>query len=316
MVVMRNELTWRELKGLHKLYLGNSTRAKLLKNVFVKNTLHKRLNLLQYKDGNPNIIIKNKGFDDYFRKNLLDQYLYYADFFESVGIEISAKRNYSQYILDSLVLIFKNKEELRNNLSTPRIFSSNFFKEKDSKFLDEQHRLKNDILTILGVEKFPSESSKEEQWLLVVHCIDPKYILICENIDFLKYPFEFRKNHIELWYLGGNNTRKLNETPKSKMSSPLFYVCDWDFHGLGIFTRVKQIIESKGEKITLLLPEKPILKPINSGNHDSKWNQKPLSGLDETAFDLKAKVLIEKLISENKWIEEQTIDPIPLIKTV
>ena len=310
---MRNELTWRELKGLHKLYEGKSTRAKLMKNVYVKTILHQRLNLVQHKNGNPNIVVKNDGFNEFFEKNLLDQYQYYADFFENVGIELSARRTYSQYILESLVLIYKNRKELSQNLSTPRIFSSTFFKEKDSKFLDEQNRLKNDILTILGVDKFPSESPKAEQWLLVVHCLNPKYILLCENIDFLKYPFEFRKHNIELWHLGGNNTKKLKETPSSKMSSPMFYVCDWDFHGLDIYIRVKQIVNSKDKEISLVIPKEPMLKPMDSGKHPSRWTSKPLSGLDETSFTSEEKELINKLMSENKWIEEQTIEPIPII---
>ncbi|WP_029511587.1 toprim domain-containing protein [Croceivirga radicis] len=310
---MRKEITWRQLKGLHQLYEGKTTRVKLMSNIYVKNILHKRRNLLEYKDGSLNVIKKNDGFDAYFEKQLLDQYQYYADFFETVGIEISAKRTYSQDILETLLLIYKNREELRNKLSTSHIFSSNFFEEKDSKFLDDKPQLKKDILTILGVDKFPRESPKDQQYRLVVDCLDPKYILLCENKDFLKDPFEFRKNNIELWYLGGNNTKKLYDIPIDKIRYPIYYVCDWDFHGLDIYTRIKKIIAEKGKNIALVVPENPMLKPSDSGKHPSDWKSAPLSGLDGNSFSEKDRNLIGELMSKDKWIEEQTIEPIPFI---
>jgi len=310
---MRKEITWRQLKGLHQLYEGKSTRIKLMSNVYVKKVLYKNHHLVKYKDGSQDIIVKNEGFDKYFKENLLDQYEYYAEFFENAGIEISAKRTYSQDILEILILIHKNRKTLRKNLSTPHIFSSNFFKDKDSKFLDSKPRLKDDILTILGVKKFPRESPKDQQYRLVVDCIDPKYILLCENIDFLKDPFEFRKNHIELWYLGGNNTKKLYDVPVDKIKLPLYYVCDWDFHGLDIYSRIKSIIAKKDKSISLIIPTNPMLKPIKSGKHHSEWKEGSLSTLDADSFTKQETQLIEQLIAKNKWVEEQTISPIPLI---
>jgi hypothetical protein len=310
---MRKEITWRQLNGLHQLYENKSTKVKLMSNVFVKNVVYRKLHLIKYRNGNPNVIEKNDGFDAYFERELLDQYKYYAEFFESVGIEISARRTYPQDILETLVLIYKNRDELKQKLSTSRIFSSNFFEEKDSKFLDDQKQLKKDILTILGVDKFPRESPKDQQYRLVVDCLNPKYILLCENKDFLKDPFEFRKNNIELWYVGGNNTKKLHELPTEKIRFPFFYVCDWDYHGLGIYTRIKKIVNDKNKKVTLILPTNPMLKPIKSGKHDSEWQDAPFSGLKQDSFNEEEKGLIEELIVKNKWIEEQTIEPIPFI---
>lgn len=284
-----------------------------MSNVYVKRIIYGKLHLIKHRDGNPNVIEKNNGFDTYFERELLDQYQYYAKFFESVGIEISARRTYSQDILETLVLIHKNKEELREKLSTSHIFSSNFFEDKDSKFLDDQRQLKKDILTILGVDKFPRESPKDQQYRLVVDCRKPEYILLCENKDFLKDPFEFRKNNIELWYVGGNNTKKLHELPTDKIRFPFFYVCDWDFHGLDIYARIKKIVNDKNKEVTLILPTNPMLKPIKSGKHHSEWQNAPFSGLKQDSFNEEEKALIEELISKNKWIEEQTIDPISYI---
>lgn len=310
---MREELTWRELEGLYRLYKGKSTRLKLMNNVYVKRVLYEIERIIDFKNGNVNIIEKQEGFDKFFEEKLLDHYQYYADFFEAVGIEISAKRKYSEYILKSLMLIHKNRGKLKNTLSTPHMFSSNFFEEKDSKFLDDNKQLRKDILTILGVEKFPMQSPKTQQWRLVVDCKNPKYILLCENIDFLKDPWLFRENNIELWYLGGNNTKKLNELATEKIQYPIFYVCDWDYLGLKIYTDIKSILVVKNKNISLLVPEHPMLKPINSGKHHSEWRKEEFSNLNSTSFTKEAQHLIKTLIDKNKWIEEQTIKPIELI---
>ncbi|MCT4629603.1 hypothetical protein [Winogradskyella sp.] len=310
---MREELTWRELEGLYRLYKGKTTRLRLMNNVYVKKVLYEIERVIDYKNGNLKIIEKQDGFDVFFEQKLLDHYLYYASFFEKVGIEISALRKYPEDILKSLILIHKNKEELKDTLSTPHMFSSNFFKEKDSKFLDDNKRLRNDILTILGVDKFPMQSPKSQQWRLVVDCKTPKYVLLCENIDFLKDPWLFRENHIELWYLGGSNTKKLEELPPEKILYPVFYVCDWDYHGLDIYARIKKILKGKGKKIKLIIPKNPMLKPMKSGKHNSEWRKEKFTNLERELFSDEAQDLIELLIKENKWIEEQTIKPIPEI---
>ena len=157
------------------------------------------------------------------------------------------------------------------------------------------------------------QSPKTQQWRLVVDCKNPKFILLCENIDFLKDPWLFRENNIELWYLGGNNTKKLEELPSEKIIYPIYYVCDWDYHGLDIYTRIKKILAKKEKQIKLVLPNNPMLKPINSGKHHSKWRKEKFSNLDSICFTKEAQHLIKILIDKNKWIEEQTIKPIELI---
>lgn len=310
---MREELNWRVLEGLYRLYKGKSTRLKLMNNVYVKRVLYDIKRVIGYKEGNTKVIVKYDGYNKFFEDNLLDQYLYYANFFEEVDIEISAQRTYPEYVLKSLMLIHKNKENLKDTLSTPHIFSSNFFEEKDSKFLDDNKTLREDILKILGVKDFPMQSPKSQQWILVVDCKDPKYILLCENIDFLKDPWLFRENNIELWHLGGNNTKKLEEVPVKKIIHPVFYVCDWDYHGLDIYIRIKKILTEKDKDITLLIPKSPMLKPIKSGKHYSEWREEEFTNLKRDAFTKEAQNLIEQLITKNKWIEEQTIKPVELI---
>jgi len=312
---MRNSLNWRYLKGLHKLYKEGSVRLKLMDNAYIKNVLCQRKHLLDYKSGNKEIIESKKGYEAFFDKELLPQYEYYERFFNESGLTASGLKQYDNYDLQTLMLIFNNREEFIQNLTTVRIFSSNVFQQKDSKYLESRPGLLKDVLSLLGVEGFPATSSKDNQWRCVVDCTDPKYILLCENLDYLKAWWEFYANHIELWYAGGNNTPVIERISQRHLDLPLFYVGDWDYNGLEIYCRIKRLFKEKNKEVQLITPqiETAIFKPINSGNHKSKWKSGAFSGLDMDMFSEQQTILIQKLISSNQWIEEQTIKPIPQI---
>lgn len=312
---MRETLDWQYLKGLYKLYKKQSVRNKLMNNAYIKNVLSQRKRLLDYKSDNKDIIVAKSGFNEFFEKELLQQYQYYAKFFNESGLEASGLKKYDRYDLHTLMFIFQNSEELRNNLTTARIFSSNVFKQKDSKYLENRLGLMNDVLTLLNVEGFPANSSKENQWRCVIDCPNPQYILLCENLDFLKAWWEFYANNIELWYAGGNNTPVVERISERHLNLPLFYVGDWDYHGIDIYSRIKRIFIQKGREVHLVTPDADtaIYKPIDSGKHNSKWKPKDFSGLERDLFSQNQIDLIKRLINNNQWIEEQTIDPIPLI---
>lgn len=312
---MRKSLNWRYLKGLHQLYIDGSVRLVLMDNAYIKNVLCQRKRLLDYKSGNKNIIEAKDGYKSFFAKELLPQYKYYEKFFTESGLEASGLKQYDDYDLQTLMFIFNNREQLQQNLTTARIFSSNVFKQKDSKYLESRQGLMKDVLYLLGVVAFPANSSKENQWRFVVDCPDPKYILLCENVDYLKAWWEFHTNDIELWYAGGNNTPVIERISKRHLDLPLYYVCDWDYHGLDIYCRIRDLFKRKGKDVQLITPDPTtaIYKPIKSGNHESKWSLDDFSGLDRSIFSPPQIGLIEKLISNNQWIEEQTIWPIPQI---
>lgn len=312
---MRNSLNWRYLKGLYKLYKEGSVTLKLMQNAYVKNVLCDRKRLLDFKAGNKNIIVAKGGYKTFFEEELLLQYHSYKKFFNESGLEASGLKQYDDYDMQTLMFIFNNREHLRQNLTTARIFSSNVFKQNDSKYLENRSGLLHDVLFLLGVDSFPANSSKENQWRFVVDCPDPKYILLCENLDYLKAWWGFYANNIELWYAGGNNTPIIERISQRHLDLPLFYVGDWDYHGLDIYSRIKQILKKKGKDVQLITPDPKtaIYKPIESGNHHSKWKPKGFSGLDRIIFTTSQSELIEKLITSNQWIEEQTIWPVPQI---
>lgn len=312
---MRSSLNWRYLKGLHQLYKAGSVRLKLMDNAYIKNVLCQRKRLLGFKPGNKDIIESKNGYEAFFEKELLPQYEYYERFFNESGLAASGLKQYDNYDLQTLMLIFNNREEFSQNLTTARIFSSNVFKQRDSKYLESRPGLMNDVLLLLGVNNFPADSAKDNQWRCVVDCPEPQYILLCENLDYLKAWWEFYAQNIELWYAGGNNTPVIERISQRHLDLPIFYVGDWDFAGLEIYCRIMRILGVKGKEVYLITPDSKtaIYKPIKSGNHKSKWKPTDLSGLDRTCFSAKQTSLIEKLIRNNQWIEEQTIQPIPLI---
>jgi hypothetical protein len=312
---MRKSLNWRYLKGLHQLYKDGSVRLKLMDNAYIKNVLCKGKRLLDFKHGNKSIIVSKDGYNSFFEKELLPQYEYYEKFFNESGLEASGLKQYDHYDLHTLMFIFNNSEQLRQNLTTARIFSSNVFKQRDSKYLESRIGLMSDVLFLLKVDDFPANSSKENQWRFVVDCPNPKYVLLCENIDYLKAWWEFYANNIELWYVGGNNTPVIERISQRHLDLPIFYVGDWDYHGLDIYCRIQRIFQEKGKNVQLITPEQKtaIYKPIKSGKHESKWRLAEFSGLNRSLFSQEQICLIEKLIASNEWIEEQTIWPIPQI---
>ena len=76
---MRETLDWQYLKGLYKLYKEQSVRNKLMNNAYIKNVLSQRKRLIDYKSGNKDIIVTKSGFNEFFEKELLQQYQYYAN---------------------------------------------------------------------------------------------------------------------------------------------------------------------------------------------------------------------------------------------
>lgn len=109
--------------------------------------------------------------------------------------------------------------------------------------------------------------------------------------------------------MGGNNTNPLKDIPANKFELPLFYFCDWDYHGLSIYSRIRGIFKEKEKSITLLEPttlENAL--PVDSPNHNSKWRRKEFSGLDKADFSQQQQHFIENLINKNVWVEEESMD--------
>jgi hypothetical protein len=212
------------------------------------------------------------------------------------------------------MFVYYNKKELQNKLTTLKKFSAIVFENENSKYLENKPSLKNAILHLLEIDEFPEKDPKSQQWRFVIDCPNPRAVVLCENLDCLKVPIEFKKNNIELWYVGGNNTRPLLDISQGKLHLPIFYFCDWDYSGLKIYSNVKKIFKNKNKKIELIQPPENAKRlPVGVKNHKSKWNSEDFSGLQKNNFTEKQIGIIESLILKGEWIEEESIDLISLI---
>lgn len=272
--------------------------------------------LILYQPGNHNYLIKGKKYDDYFAKRYLEDYLEYDRFLKSVQPDINGRQTYTINDIRSLQFIADNKAQIKNSLTTRRTFSEDFFEHGGSKHLESYPGLDNLVLFILGVEDYPQEDPKMHQWRFVVDVGDPRCIVLCENLNFLKMPRVAREHKIELWYVGGSNTKGTHFIDETKLERPLFYSCDWDYNGLEIYTRLKNIFREKGYDIKLLYPSDPIKKyPVNMKKHKSQWKRNfPFSGLEQSHFTPKEIRLINELINTDKWVEEETNDLVMMVK--
>lgn len=308
-------LEWRHLKGLYQIYIQGQTRLKIANNLFINQILIKQKKLIRFKLGNHAILEKTIGFDSFFENELLDTYEYYNEFFTHANIENDARKRFSDDDLKTLIFIFNQREELKKSITTEYTFSSKVFK-KSSKYLSNKSGLKKAVLQLLEIKEFPEKDPKNNLWRFVIDCLNPKVIVLCENLTCLKIPLEYKANNIELWYVGGNNTAPLLDMPAEKLRLPIYYFCDWDYNGLLIYSRIKKIIEDKGGRVILIEPASlDDALDVNIEHHKSKWKTKEFSGLTKSDFTVSQVKLVNDLIQKNIWIEEESMDMIRLLKT-
>ena len=277
---MNRTLSWRVIKELNRLYHERSIKTKDSKNLVI-------------------------ATDDYLRtyeQELEESYITCARFIEQNDLE----RPYWDFLekdIQTLIAISEKKHDLIEDQWTKNQISSFYFRDEDAKYLRTKRTLANAVLKILELDEFP-EDERDQQYIHVINCYsrNPKAILLCENFDKLRLPDKYRKNNIELWYAGGRNIAKLGYIRENE-TLPIFYVCDWDYDGLDIYRSIKT---AHIPSLKLIFPEnwKEINKPIKK--HKSKWKNKPFLK-DNLFFEEHEQLLINQLISENKWVEEETI---------
>lgn len=313
-MTMEAELTWRTLTAMYSLYEGNKISATKKGDNKFRNLISRKL--VQYQPGNHNYLIKSEKYDAYFAKRYLEDYLEYDRFLKSVQPDVTGRQTYTVNDIRSLQFIADNREQIRSSLTTRHTFSEDFFEHGGSKHLDTYQSLNDLVLSILGVEDYPLEDPKMHQWRFVVDVGEPRCIVLCENLNFLKMPRIAREYKIELWYVGGNNTKGTHFIDEKKLDKLLFYSCDWDYNGLEIYVWLKKIFQEKGCDIKLLYPSEPIKKyPVNMKKHNSKWKTTlPFSGLEQSCFTSKDIHLINELISTDRWVEEETNDLVAMVK--
>lgn len=294
-------MNWIVLKSLNELYITGRTVKKdtVLVNPYVQYLLNSTKELFLYNKE----IIASKEFNSLYETNFLDNYFRYYQFLSENQL-LKPQTRFRESDIQTLMFIQSQKKQILTDQYSRRKFSTVFFKDEGSKHLDKNPGLEKAVLSILGLDQFPGKDPKDQQYRFVVDCLNPKCIVLCENINFLLMPWVSRKLNIELWYAGGNNIEKLDHLPE--ITLPIYYSCDWDYEGLKIYERIKGKIST----ITVLHPSAlDARKSVNSPNHKSDWKYDlSFTGLNKTHYSEKDIELIESLIIKKEWIEEENND--------
>ncbi|APA00331.1 hypothetical protein [Flavobacterium commune] len=303
---MNKNVTWKELKALDDLYRFKKTKANIQEHPYIKYLLEDKC-ILDRKSDNIKIIIATDDFEKFYEETFKIQYEEAKSFLLENGIETNAKKSYTLEDVKTLMLIAENKIELKSNPTNIEDFSNEFF--DTSKYLKNKTSIRNAVFKILDITEFPLDQ-KENQWRLVVDIPNPKAIVLCENKSFMKQPWIAKNTQIKMWYVGGNNLKIIDDIDEIELSKPIYYSCDWDLAGMQIYSRIKVKLRGRNTDITLLYPNEPH-KKISTyiDYHYSHWDlSKKLSGLSIDIFSKKELILINELIQNQMWIEEESFN--------
>jgi hypothetical protein len=309
-------LVWRHYCALNELYIKRQTSAKISSNSFVNAILIRQKRLLRPKMGNLKILEAQNGYRDYYEKEFKEDFERFNAFLSTHGLSVDARQKYTVKDILTLMFVEDNKSMLKANLTTARKFSNVVFKGLGSKYLEAHPSLYKAVCRLLEISSFPDKEPQNLQWRLTVDCVNPKAIVLCENLAFLKTPWEARAHDVELWYVGGSNTAIIDYISNDKLLLPIFYSCDWDYHGLRIFQNISERLKLKGCEIKLLFPSDPNERlPVVMEHHKSKWlSGKYLSGLEQSLFNVTYTALIQDLIKNDQWIEEESFEFVELLR--
>lgn len=312
--MLNKNITWKELKALDDVFRLGKTKAKIQEHPYI-NYLLSDEGILDRQLGKDNVIITTDRFEKFYIETFKVQYDEARKFLIEQNIEPNAKKNFTLEDVKTLMLIAANKVELRNNPTNIEDFSNEFF--DTSKYLKNKSSIRNAVFQILDITQFPLDK-KENHWRIVIDHPNPKAVVLCENKSFLKQPWIAENMEVKLWYVGGNNIKILDNIDEIELSRPFYYSCDWDLAGLQIYSRIKTKLKERGSDMQLLYPNEPH-KKISTyiDYHYSHWDlTKTLSGLPIDVFSKKELILINELISDKKWIEEESFDLMGMIKTI
>lgn len=302
-------MNWTVLKSLHQLYFERKTKIKhsLTEDSFFQLLISNKEIIEVGKYYFPGVL-----FDSYYSKHHLSQYPIYYNFLEVNNLLIKRFEEEDIKVLMELQskkqneTLIPSRAQLIEAQETVRGFSTMFF--KNDKYLDKKTSLIDAINQILDISLV---ENKDQQYLYTLQCDNPKLIVLCENLDFLRKDKMPRENNYELWYAGGRNVPKLKYTDTRGLR--IFYSADWDQDGLEIFELAKAIIP----ELQLLFPT-AVSKSIVEAEHKSHWkypdNPETLSGLSHHLYTDEYKVKIKELINTNHWIVEESNDLNEMIK--
>jgi len=295
-------MNWIEFKALNNLY--RNKEIKVGSTVSQSGEFNYLINSLRVLDRSHDKVYTLDGFERTYENDYQKRYDMYEAFLSENDF-LKPQTRFEESDIERLIDLKQGMEsgellpirdEIRKNEETVRGVSLMFF--KNEKYLIGKESLINAVKQILEIDVLADE--KDQQYKYVLECNDPKSIVLCENIDFLKRPSFPRANNIELWYAGGKNLSKLDFSDSRGL--PIYYSGDWDYDGLCI---IYPLVKEKIPKIRLLTPNGSP-KGISETDHKSYWNGYP-SKLD-SLLDDSQKTILNGLIEKDQWIIEESND--------
>lgn len=284
-------------------YLVKLSDEKVLPKNYENETLMLHLverNYLASPKDNPTKFFKTKDFEEPFTEEIFPSFQKYNSFISKYQIE-SLENHYSIQEFEALIKIEKDKEQILSSEFSFQTILTQYFGSSKHRKVDSI--LSDAIKIILGIEYF-LEESKDQQFLSILYPkTETRFVILCENQNRLKIK---RHEFIEFWYAGGKNTKQLQCIPKPKF--PIFYLFDWDFDGLNIYTAIKR---KYFPTIAAFIPdnfESLMEKQDEVKEHHSKWkNNSCFQYLSEREKGI-AKVLFDtdSIIEEQKIILNET----------
>ena len=295
-------MNWIEFKALNNLY--RNKEIKVGSTISQSGEFNYLINSIRVLDRSHDNVFALDGFERIYENDYQKRYDKYEMFLSENDL-LKPQTRFEESDIEKLIDLKQGMEsgellsirdEIRKNEETVRGVSLMFF--KNEKYLIGKESLINAIKQILEIDVLADE--KDQQYKYVLECNDPKSIVLCENIDFLKRPSFPRANNIELWYAGGMNLNKLDFSDPRGL--PIYYSGDWDYHGLCVIYR---IVKEKIPTIQLLTPNGSP-KGISETDHKSYWKGYPNE--IESLLNESQKVILRSLIEKDQWIIEESND--------
>ncbi|HLZ89318.1 MAG TPA: hypothetical protein VKQ52_18815 [Puia sp.] len=298
-------MNWIEIKALHDLYIYGEVRLnETLSKSGELGFLADSYKVLHYSS---KTIQRLEGFTELYVKRYANNYAQYLAFLQERGF-LKPQIRWEERDIQVLMKIKAGLDSgeltgLRDQIiayeESQRGVSLMFF--KNEKYLDTRPSLVEALKRLLKVSQFSNE--KDQQYIYRLECLQPRAIVLCENLDFLTKPTKPRAAGIELWYAGGKNVDKLSYADTRGL--PVYYSCDWDYDGLFI---IYPLVKIKIPSIHLLNPDGPP-RSIEKTEHNSRWNAaRREDATFDHLFSTEQLDLIGQLVEANEWIIEESND--------
>lgn len=302
---MNKRLTWRDIKALYQLYHERKTHAQIREHPYIDHLFSYPDKCLEYvQKGTKKVIVPTNKFNAEYAKQGFEQLFLTYEKFLSENALLKIQSNYSEFDIRALMTMKQSESilyELKNKIGrgeeSRKGISNLFF--KSAKYIQKDSALERAVLKIIGVQEF---TQNENQGFYRVPCLNPKFIIICENMYFLTLTIA-RQNNVELWCAGGNNIIPFENI--SRIDYPIYYLCDWDYDGLKIYERIANKIEciiDKKSSLKLITPNgKKESIVATSDYHNSQWRKDlSFSGLNINQYSKEQKDFILELMRSNE----------------